>query len=465
MGQIKQILKYILLSGRKYFILLFLLFLLLFSVRFYAVGYGIGGDGNYYYMYLPSVIIDHDLDFKNQYLSTPRPIFPNNFTYTNLTMSITYTKTGYVENVFPIGSAILWSPFFIFSLFLIYILNIFGLNISTADYSLFSQYFTMIGSIFYATLGFFLAFKLIKELKIQPLIIKYSIAILLLGSFLIQYVAIEPSMSHANDFFIVTLFFYFFYVNFIATNNSSLRKWAALGIISALMIMVRPQNAVFLVLVPIYYAIISLKNNCFLECVKKELMNFLIFFGFCIIFLTPLLLTWKILYGSYLIIPQGPDFLKYFSPKIFEVLFSFRHSLFVSTPILFISFIGLIMLLKNHEKEERQYNEKIFIYILLLAFAFQLYINSIIVGDWWGGDALGARRFSGLFLIFIIGFSYFLEKIQNLRWSYIVYILLFIIVFLNFLYFVEYNTNIISRNEAVTYLQILRNFPQLINFI
>ena len=55
----------------KYFVFLFLFLLFLFSARFMVTGYGVGGDGEGYYAYLPSVIIDNDLDFENQYLSAP----------------------------------------------------------------------------------------------------------------------------------------------------------------------------------------------------------------------------------------------------------------------------------------------------------------------------------------------------------------------------------------------------------
>jgi len=447
----------------KYFVFLFLFLLVLFSARFMVTGYGVGGDGEGYYAYLPSVIIDKDLDFKNQYLSGPWLNSTNPFKDTEegsahlIRKTSNRTATGYLTNPFPIGSAILWLPFFILSLSLIHFLNLFGLNITLNGYSALSQYVTMVGSIFYVILGFILTYKLIKKFCVDPGIIKSSIFLILIGTFAIQYFAIEPSMSHANDFFIITLFFYYFYINFILTDNKApYKKWIIFGVISGLMVLVRPQNALLIALPLIYSIALLIKNR---SSAKKELINYAIFFSTFLISLLPLLISWKIIYGSFLTIPQGVGPLLYFSPQIPQVLFSFRHSLFVSTPLLIFSIIGFTFLFKDtytDNKKKEAYHNTIFLILLVLAFLSQLYINSIIVRDWWAGDSFGARRFVGLMFIFVLGFSYFLNKIRTKKIRYFVYFIFAIFVFLNILYNIEYNLLIISRSEPITYLEIVK---------
>lgn len=111
-------------SERKYLLLIFLFLISLFTIRFIVVGYGVGGDGIGYYAYLPSLIIDHDLNFENQYLSSPWINSSNKFMDKNTMMKqlhdqlLERTSTEYIPNTFPIGSAILWLPFFILSLVL-----------------------------------------------------------------------------------------------------------------------------------------------------------------------------------------------------------------------------------------------------------------------------------------------------------------------------------------------------------
>jgi len=141
------------------------------------------------------------------------------------------------------------------------------------------------------------------------------------------------------------------------------------------------------------------------------------------------------------------------------VLFSFRHSLFISTPLLIFSIIGFTFLFKDtytNNKKKEAYHNTIFLILLVLAFLSQLYINSIIVRDWWAGDSFGARRFAGLMFIFVLGFSYFLNKIRTKKIRYFVYFIFAILVFLNILYNIEYNLLIISRSEPITYLEIVK---------
>src|SRR5438552_1720015 len=87
------------LSGLFLFSLLFFLALL----RVPRVdGQLLGSDGVYYYVYLRSLVIDHDLDFTNEY------------TYYHVsTATAPKTPTNLAPNKYAIGPALLWMPFFL----------------------------------------------------------------------------------------------------------------------------------------------------------------------------------------------------------------------------------------------------------------------------------------------------------------------------------------------------------------
>lgn len=334
-------------------------------------------------------------------------------------------------------------------------LNLLGFNFYMNGYSGISQYVTMIGSIVYAVAGFLLANRLISYFDIKQKSIVLSINFILVGTFAIQYLAIEPSMSHANDFFIITLFFYYFHKYFILTDNRTpYVNWILFGLICGLMVIVRPQNLVLLILPMINYLSTLIKRKeSLLLIAKMESINLCLF---CISFLSsmlPLLLSWKILYGSFITIPQGRNFLHFSSPQIVPLLFSFNHGLLTSSPILFFSLFGFILLSGNYKKDKLSANKKLLVF-LSLAFLLQLYMNSI-AADWWAGESFGARRFTGLLLIFILGLAYFIEYIRDKRVKSIIYIIFIVLVALNLIYFTEYNLRIIPRFGDVTYLDLI----------
>ena len=71
------------------------------------------GDGVGYYAFVRSLLIEHDLDFKKDWLAA-NPNFRMARVDANGTIvSGQYTSTGHLDNHFSIGPAILWSPFLV----------------------------------------------------------------------------------------------------------------------------------------------------------------------------------------------------------------------------------------------------------------------------------------------------------------------------------------------------------------
>ena len=71
------------------------------------------GDGVGYYAFARSLLIEHDLDFKKDWLAA-NPNFRMGRVDANGTIvSGQYTSTGHLDNHFSIGPAILWSPFLV----------------------------------------------------------------------------------------------------------------------------------------------------------------------------------------------------------------------------------------------------------------------------------------------------------------------------------------------------------------
>src|ERR1700694_2914691 len=76
--------------------LLFLFFLLTLPL----VNPWVRGDGVGYYAYLRSALIDHDLNFENDYFAGNKLFVMNRFDAQGHLLPDMYTKTGHVQNTF-----------------------------------------------------------------------------------------------------------------------------------------------------------------------------------------------------------------------------------------------------------------------------------------------------------------------------------------------------------------------------
>ena len=92
---------------RRVLICIGLLFVVLYvsSHTFFPRAHGriVNGDAIQYYAYLRSLAIDGDLDFTNDY----------QILYGTHDTSSSDTATGRPPNIYSIGPALLWSPFFL----------------------------------------------------------------------------------------------------------------------------------------------------------------------------------------------------------------------------------------------------------------------------------------------------------------------------------------------------------------
>jgi hypothetical protein len=141
-----------------------------------------------------------------------------------------------------------------------------------------------------------------------------------LGTNLHWYMVYQPWMSHAMGTFTVAWFIWYW------DRNRLERGWRnafALGLIGGLMVCVRWQNGIILFL-PLFDWLWSMwKRN------QAVLVAGPILFAGFVLGLSPQLLAWNAIYGSYLLLdpPHGASFVQYANPFVVETLFSSRHGL------------------------------------------------------------------------------------------------------------------------------------------
>lgn len=379
-----------LVGDKNHLVLLAVFLLCLFAAA--AAQPEIASDGYNYFAYLRSAVCDGDLDFHNEfeYIGGKDPWFRN-------TYQPRETLTGHLSNVFSVGPAILWAPFYLVAHGLVLTVSLFGGGIPADGFSRPYVLAVVFGSAFYAFLGFVLTYRLGQTL-FRPVVALFSTVIIWLASFLLYYIIFEPSMSHAVSFFTVTLFIWYWQMT---RPRRPLTGWLALGLMAGLMMLVRWQNGIFMLFPAIESLLgyVATANRRDWRRLQGTLAGNIVFLLAAAIAFLPQLLAWKILYGAWLTIPQGTGFMKWDAPFMMEVWFSSRHGLFSWTPVVYPAVFGWLLLYKK----DRQLAGTI-----TVTFLFMTYANSVI-SDWWAGWGFGMRRFDGFLLPFALGLGALLD--------------------------------------------------------
>lgn len=352
---------------------LWLLLPLLLSVM-YLQPARVGSDGIFYFGPLRSVLVDGDLDFENEYRTLGA--LPGYFQR---------TPTGRLPNNFSIGPALAWSP-------------LYALVHASARLGLFRPtgygypYFTAVATsgVLLGFLGILWTYRLIR-FYLPGEYALLAATLLALGSSHLWYMTFEPSMSHAPAMAAVSGFLLLSH-----RGASGARQYALCGAAGGLVMLMRWQNALFL---PVALATgWARAREAGRRPSLREIASFLAASG--LVFL-PQAIFWKLIYGSFLLVPQGASYLRLSEPQLLEVLFSSRHGLFSWSPLLWLGLAGLVGFVRR---------APVFGWGLLAALSAATYLNAS-VQDWWAGASFGARRFDGALPLFGIGLAVAAERL------------------------------------------------------
>jgi hypothetical protein len=401
--------------------------ILLLLGRFYLTRSVIGGDAVYYYSSIRSLVIDGDLDFKNEYEHFHRE--SSTFTKNRKIPEIPLASpiTGKLPNRYPIGSAIALIPFFalghILSLFLQYL----GISVTTDGYSAIYQIFTGLGGLLYGFFGLIIIYFLGRKLYDSYSFNRYSYnsATVFVGTIslclatpLIYYMTMEPLMSHTPSMFFAALFVSIWYMT---RRDRPIAQSITLGILGGLICIIRYQDALFL-LIPIADAIAGTLNYANTKVWGRRTPHHplqsltLVLISAAFVICLQLYVNW-FLYGSFFTTGYayvGQTFTYWTSPKLLFTLFSPQGGLLLWSPILCFAIAGLVMFSRHQVLPGM---------LLLLVLLSEWYLISA-----WsfphGGDSFGNRLLLSCSVIFAIGLMQFLHTFETRKLLYHVLIIL-----------------------------------------
>jgi len=323
-------------------------------------------DAVQYFSYLPSLLFDHDLDFEDEYTVFYRedPEGRKGFKETFLDLS---TATGLKLTFGPIGTALLWSPFYLAT----------HLVVGSED-GMSQPYRTAvsIASAIYAAIGLLLCYRLARRYA-TPFASFTAVVALWWGTPVAYYMYVAPGMSHAASLFAVALFF----TLWPWAVSGGVSRWAVWGASAGLMALVREQD--------LFFAAAALVAAFGLT---DRLRRLAAFGAAAFVVFLPQLAVYHVLYGRPWPAPQVQNKMIKYSPHFFEVLFSIEHGLFFWSPILLLFFAGGLWMVKKKRSAGL---------VLLAAFVAQVYISGA-VDSWTQAGAFGSRRFVGATAIFAV---------------------------------------------------------------
>ena len=352
-----------------------------------------GADEIEYYSHLRSMVFDRDLDFTNEYeyfyKTNPQGLVAFKETF----LDRREPSTGRPINFAPIGSALVWSPFFLLANSLVS--N--GVLKGPADG--FSPAYTgavAYGSSLLAILGFLIAFFALKRyLGVTEGLALTSVLAVWFGTPAFYYMTVAPAFAHAPSIFAVSLFIYLW---LRARDKDTVFAWVLMGFSAGLAMLIREQAALFLLAPGLDLGLRLVKGDA-----RRSLERGVAVLGAAGLAFIPQLLAYQALNGTFgptQLVQRKMDF---GSPHFFDVLVSPGHGLLLWTPFLLVAFFGLARSIG------RLGAVGVFLTLALLA---QVYINGSVL-SWHQAGAFGSRRFVDSTVLFVIGFAFGLISLRT----------------------------------------------------
>ena len=373
--------------------LLFIVSLPAVTTRLYA------SDEIQYFAYLRSVWFDGDLSFDNEY----RYFYDRNIARAwgfRETFLERQTETGLRINFAPVGSALLWTPFYAVADLTVVAMRAGGSSVPRDGFS--QPYIAAVtyGSAVYGFLAVLLSAVAARRVVGAGALAAGAVWI---GTPLVFYMYVTPGMSHACSAFTVALFLYAWLRVRTRWSTSGL---AVLGALTALMTMVREQDALFAIGPGLDYLSMfgGVRGGAQSQDPTRLLRNGLAAVAaFAVVYL-PQAVAYVVLNGR-----MGPSNLvsrkmSWSAPHALEVLVSPEHGFLWWTPLAVLCVIGLVMSLTNGTARAESRDARWIGVLALVMVVAQVYVAGS-VESWSAAGTFGHRRFVALTAPLTIGLA------------------------------------------------------------
>jgi hypothetical protein len=339
-----------------------------------------GWDDTYYLLQVSSLAEDGDLDLRNDALFAA-------FRPSDLQAFLTATlPSGSLKNTFSIGPAVLWLPS--------YALTMPWRAAAAAPgprrwsrVQLVALH--LLSLAFVAGVAWFLHRVLEKAGADRRLALLATLTILI-GTPLAVYGPAIYTMAHLPSAVAVCLF-----MASVFWLTDTLRPYRAFiaGVALGLLFLVRWQDAIFALLLWVPFGPLVRKRR---DLPALALLLAAVAGG-AVAVASLQFHAWYIEHGSWLIMPQGEQYMRWTQPHLRELLFSGYSGLLPWSPVFALAAAGLLVPWRCRLPSRW----RVAALTVLLA---EIYVNAA-VRDWWGGDSFGVRRMSSCAPLLALGLA------------------------------------------------------------
>lgn len=328
-----------------YISLLTLFLLLMYGVKYFAIGPDpIRSDGAGYYAYLPSYVLYADPSYETDARIRYDGEFPR-WTYVR-----EYPPTGRYLNAYNMGVALFILPFFLIAHFLTIWFGFpwgggwefMQMRYPLDGYSFFYQHAAGLAGLFYAVVGF--AFlKAVSKRHFSAGVVMAALMALLLGTNLLYYASLFTVNAHPYTFFLSALLIY---VTDRWYKEPERGAWiVGLGLVVGLLYLVRPVNLAMALWIPLYAltSVGDLEDR--IRFFWSHRFRILIMMGLAFLCILPQMFIWRYATGSFFISSyQHLDSSHFGMPDIIGVLFGIDKGMLTWFPIAAFGFWGFYCL-------------------------------------------------------------------------------------------------------------------------
>lgn len=358
-------------------------------VSLFMVNTHVRGDGNGYFAWLASPIVDGDLDFRNQYRHANAIFADAYLDASGAARPGSVTPTGHVEDQWAVGAAVLWAPWFLAAHAIV--------TVTGADpqdgYAPLYRRFCAIGSMVYGFCALGLSVRAARRLGISQAAAWGAAAAVWGASSLLVYAYLLPFHVHVLAAFTVALFLWYWIECYAAFG---LRQWAVWGALAGLMGMTYYVDSVFACLV-VSVAFPQARAGMW----RRAGLGLTVFAICALLMASPQWVGKWLLYGSPFTTGYRDHFLSH-GLQLWRTALSTNHGVILWTPIVGIGLAGCIRLARQRQEAA---------WLVLAATVFYVVIASY--DTWHGLSSFGNRFFVSLTLPVVIGVACLLDAARR----------------------------------------------------
>ncbi len=351
-----------------------------------------------FFSWLRSAAFDRDVDFRDEY-QTFYDAAPDRLAGFKLTFLDLVNEAGRAPNFAPIGTAILWAPFYAAG-------HLAAMLIGAPRDGYSHPYVVAVtwASALYGFAALLLTGSIVRQIVGRGAVATIAIAI---GTPLIFYMYVAPGFSHACSAFAVSLFLW----TWLRVRSTwSMQGLVALGVTGALLPMVREQDVFFLAGPAIdFVRSIALARRAddagasdrrrFADPLRAAAAGAA---AFALAYL-PQLLAYQALNGHPTPTRLVMRKMTWTSPHLLGVLISPQHGFFVWTPLAAVACVGLARLAAGRVPIVHRDARWIAV-LALVMIALQAYVSGC-VESWTVAGSFGQRRFVAVTPLLALGLA------------------------------------------------------------